>query len=147
MIMSHHSTYYIYQCKKIGNIFTVRKLLLNPTAISDIFMSFIPNKTTYTKDWLTQWIFKVPWELWSPLSMAVPTKFQGSGGHSKRNCLPDRANYYRSWAWQIVLIFNTAHTHTHTHTYIYIYIYNKDTAILCNHQFSISVPLSYTFYL
>ena len=67
--------------------------------------------------------------------MAVPAKFHGSGGHSKRKCLPDRANFYRSWEWHIVLILNTAHTHT--------YLYNKDTYILCNHQFSIPFPLLY----
>ena len=29
----------------------MRELLLNSTTISDICRSFIPNKTTYTKDW------------------------------------------------------------------------------------------------
>ena len=39
---------------------------------------------------------------------AVPVKFHGSGGQSKQNCLQDWANFHRSRAWQIVLIFNTA---------------------------------------
>ena len=49
--------------------------------------------------------FKAPQELWNPLSKAVPGKFHGSGGHSKCNCLQDRANFHRSQAWQIVRIF------------------------------------------
>ena len=52
-------------------------------------------------------VFKVPWELWNPLCKAVPGKFNGSGGYSKCNCLQDQANFHRSWAWQIVLIFYT----------------------------------------
>ena len=32
---------------------------------------------------------------------------QMSDGHSKYNCLQDRVNFHRSWAWQIVLIFKT----------------------------------------
>ena len=62
---------------------------------------FIPCKITFTKYCITHQ------ELWNPLSKAVPGKFHGSGGHSKRNCLQDRANFHRSRAWQIVLIINT----------------------------------------
>ena len=53
--------------------------------------------------------FKAPLELWNPLSKAVCDKFHRSGGHGKCNCLPDRNNFHRSRAWQvIVLIFDTA---------------------------------------
>ena len=51
--------------------------------------------------------FEAPQEHLNPLSQAVPGKFHGSGGQSKCNCFQDKANFYRSWAWQIVLIFNT----------------------------------------
>ena len=47
-------------------------------------------------------------DLWNPLSKAVPGKFHGFGRLSKYNCLQqDRANFHRSLAWQIVLVFNT----------------------------------------
>ena len=52
------------------------------------------------------WV-QTPWELWNPLSKAVPGKFHGTGGHSKCNCLQ---YWVRFRAWQIVLIFNTAIT-------------------------------------
>ena len=48
-------------------------------------------------------------QLWNPLSQPAPDKFHGCGGHSKRNCLQDPANFHRSQAWQIVLIFNNAY--------------------------------------
>ena len=51
--------------------------------------------------------FKAPGELWNPLIKAVPGKFHGSGGHSKCNRFHDRANFHRSWAWQIALISKT----------------------------------------
>ena len=51
---------------------------------------------------------KVPWRFETHWSKAVPGKIHGSGGHNKCNCLQDRANFHRSWAWQIVLIFKTA---------------------------------------
>ena len=50
--------------------------------------------------------YKAPQELWNPLSKAVRGKFYGSGGHSKCNFLQDQANFHRSQACQIVLIFN-----------------------------------------
>ena len=40
--------------------------------------------------------------------MSVPGKFHRSAGHTKRNCLQDRASFYRFRAWHILLIFNTA---------------------------------------
>ena len=52
--------------------------------------------------------FKPAWELWNPLSKAVPGPFYGSGGHSKSNWLQGRANFHRCCAWQIILISNTA---------------------------------------
>ena len=57
---------------------------------------------------LSYWAnFKAPRELWNPLSKAVPSKFHGSVGHSKCNCLQNRANFHRSRAFQIALIFDT----------------------------------------
>ena len=50
--------------------------------------------------------FKAHRELWNLLSKAVPGKLHVSCGHSKRNCLQDRANFHRFLAWQIVLISN-----------------------------------------
>ena len=35
-------------------------------------------------------------------------KFHRSGRHRKCNCLWDQTNFHGSWAWQIVLISNTA---------------------------------------
>ena len=46
-------------------------------------------------------------ELWNPLSIAVPGKFYGSGGHSKGNCFQDQADFHQSRPGQIVLIFST----------------------------------------
>ena len=53
--------------------------------------------------------FKAPRELRNPVSKAVLGKFQGACGHSKYNCLQDRANFHKSGAWQVVLIFNTVY--------------------------------------
>ena len=46
--------------------------------------------------------FKAHRELWNPLNKVVhvPGKCHGSSGHSKRNCLQDRANFHRSRAWR-----------------------------------------------
>ena len=68
------------------------KLLLSFAVIPDVYRSYIPNKTAFTKYMycLTLWISK-------PQSR-----------HSKYKCLQDWANFHRSWAWQIVLIFNTS---------------------------------------
>ena len=61
-------------------------VLLSFTVILNVNMSFIPNKTTYTKYCLTQWISKLPesFEIhW--VSNAVTGQLYGSGGHSKCN--------------------------------------------------------------
>ena len=44
------------ECQKLGKIFTgpMYKLLLSFMAILDVYMSFIPHKTTFTKYCLTQ---------------------------------------------------------------------------------------------
>ena len=51
---------------------------------------FIPNKSTFTKYCLTQWISRVFKTL---KSTEYPGKILGTGGHSKRN-------FHRSWAWE-----------------------------------------------
>ena len=100
----------VIQRKKIRKIFTspTYKYLSGFAVISDIYGSLIRNKTTSTKYCLTQWIWKLSRALKS-LSKAVYGKFHGFGGQSKRNYLQDRANFHRSWIWQIVPIFNTGH--------------------------------------
>ena len=52
---------------KIGKTFAgpTYKLLLNFTVISDFYMSSIPNKTTFTKCCLTQWISKLSGRCWA----------------------------------------------------------------------------------
>ena len=65
------------------------------------FESLIPNKTTFTKCCLTQWISKLLGSFENPLSKTVPDKFQGFVRHSNYSCLQERAN------WQIVLNFDT----------------------------------------
>ena len=64
------------------------KLLLSFTVISDVYVSFIPNKTTFTHNCLTQ--------LWNLLRKTEPGKFLGPGGHSKCKYLQDRTNFHRS---------------------------------------------------
>ena len=85
------------QCKKIWKslYWSQVQVTFSVTVTSDAFRSFAPNKTTF------QWILKLPGV------KAVAGEYHGCGWHSKHNCLQDRANFYRSWAWQIVLIFNT----------------------------------------
>ena len=63
--------------------------------MSDAYMSFIPNKSTFTG-------------LRNPLTKAVTGTFHRPDGHSKRSCLQDRANFQRSLTLQIVLISETA---------------------------------------
>ena len=58
-------------------------------------------------------------ELWNPLSNAVPGKFHGSSGHSKRNYVQDRANCHRSRAWHIVLIFTLRLWNTSVHKFVF----------------------------
>ena len=64
--------------------------------------------------------FKAPWELWNPLSKAVHGKFLRPGRHSEHNWIQYLANFHRSRAWKIVLIFNsditsgTPDIHPHT---------------------------------
>ena len=149
-----------------SKIFTglMYKLLLSFMVISNIYRSFIPNKATFTKYCLSQWISKFHgssvwqylvhfyyngiivgamasqitsltivystiysglnqrkhqssaslafvwgihrWTVNSPCKGPVTRKMfpfddiimHGSGGHSKHNCLQDRANFHRSRA-------------------------------------------------
>ena len=66
--------------------------------------------------------FKAPWKLWNPLRKAVYNKFHGPGGHSKCNCLKERANCHRCQAWLIVLIFNTGFFLTCAIAMLWIYL-------------------------
>ena len=78
-----------FQCQQVGKIFIgpMYKLLLSFTVISDVHMSFIPNKRVFTKYCLTQW-------LWNPLSKVGPGKFNRSDGHNNYNCFQDRPNFH-----------------------------------------------------
>ena len=82
------------------------------TVIPDVNVSLIPNKNhvhsviSYSVD------FKASRELWNQPSKAVPGKFHGSREHSKRKFLQYRANFRRSWTWQI---FNTVHIFYQSH--------------------------------
>ena len=67
---------------------------------SELYRSFIPIKLSLLFS-ITQWISNPP-------SKAVPGKFYGCGGHSKRKCLQDRSNFNGSQAWQILPILNNA---------------------------------------
>ena len=102
------------QCPKLGEIFTGPTCTLL-TVIVGPCMSLIPNKTTFTcsrHTALLNGFQSSPWALkinWNPPRKAVPGKFHGSSGHSKRHCLQDRDNFHRSRAWQIVVSFNTAY--------------------------------------
>ena len=89
---------YQCQCQKLRKIFSrqTHKLLFSFTVISDVYSSFIPNNTIFTKYYLTHWISKLPGVLWNPLSEAEPGKFNGSSGHSKCNCLQDGADFHRN---------------------------------------------------
>ena len=51
-----------HQCKKLGKIFTgpTSKLHLSYMVISYVYKSFGPNKTTFNKYCLNQWISKLP---------------------------------------------------------------------------------------
>ena len=95
-----------YQCKKLGKIFTglTYKLLLSFKVISDVYKSFIPNKTTFTKYCFTQWISKLPrsFEIhWVSQYLIIFTHLVGIV-----NATVYWDNFHRSRAWQIVLIFN-----------------------------------------
>ena len=92
----------VISVSKIRKIFTgpTHKLLLSFTVISDVYR--------FTKFCLTQRILKLFGRFEIHWVRQHPVNFTGlAGGHSKRNCLQDQANFYRSWAWQTVLIFNT----------------------------------------
>ena len=54
--------YNLTQSQKLGKIFTVLtyNLLFSFTATSDVYWSFISNKTTFTKYYLTVWISEPP---------------------------------------------------------------------------------------
>ena len=81
--------------------------------------------------------FKAPGELWNPLSMAVPDKFDESGRNSKQNYLQDRANFHRSLAGKIVLIHNTG---------ICTYDATFKCVCLCVNEFHTRMPSSYNSY-
>ena len=92
--------------EKLGEIFTgpMYQVLFSLIVISDVYRSFIPNKTTYNKNSVD---FKAFWELWNSLCKTVPGKFNRSSRHSKYDCIQGWSSFDRSPTWQIVVIFNT----------------------------------------
>ena len=106
----------LVQCQKLGKIFTgpTYKLILSFTVISDVYCSFMPNKTKFTKYCLTQWISDLPGrELWNPLSNAVLGKFHGSQLFIKLS------QFSQVSGMAIVLIFNTAGDEYFHHKWVY----------------------------
>ena len=79
-------SYAVWKIRKIFRSPTYMLLLNLYMVISDVYRSFIPNKTK-----------------------AVPGKFHRSGGQSKRNYLQDRTSLHTSWVKQIVPVLNTAY--------------------------------------
>ena len=82
------------------------KLLLSFTVISDVYRS-IPNKIIFTEYCLIQWISKLPGSFEIHWVRQYRVNFMGLAGIVNKHFLQDRANFHRSSAWQIVLIFNT----------------------------------------
>ena len=98
--------------QKMGKIFTGQmcKLLLSLTIFYGHFryLQVLHSKWNYNHYLLSYSMdFKAPQELWNPLSKAVPGEFHGSGRHDQCDCLLDQANFHRSQAWEVVLIFTT----------------------------------------
>ena len=87
------------QCQKLGKISTDPALLLSFMVISDVYMAFIWNKTTFTKYFLTQWISKLPGSFEINWVSQYLVNVMGLVG-----IVNATVN-----AWQIVLIFNTAY--------------------------------------
>ena len=68
----------------------------------DVYRSFTPNKTTFTKYCLIPWISKLPRSFKIHWVRQYLVNVTGVAG-----MIQDRANFHRSQAWQIVLIFST----------------------------------------
>ena len=81
-------------------------LLLSFTVISGVYRSFITNKTTFTKYFLTEWIPKFPGSFEIRWVRQYLVNFTGLADIANK-IVQDRANFHRSRVWQIVLIFHT----------------------------------------
>ena len=94
---------------KIRKIYTgpTYKLFFSFAVISDVYWSFIPNKTVFTMYCLTQWIskllgsFEIHWVRQYLVNVRDLTCIVS-------NCLQDQANFHRSRSWQIVPTVDTA---------------------------------------
>ena len=51
---------YILQCSTVSKTSPTHMLLSSITIISDVYRSFIPNKTIFTEYWFTLWITMLP---------------------------------------------------------------------------------------
>ena len=85
-----------------------QKFTLNFMVILNVYRCFIANETVFTKYCLTPWISKLPRSFEIHWVRQYLLTFTGPMGMIKCNCL--QVNFHRSWAWQIVLIFNTGIT-------------------------------------
>ena len=96
------------QCQKLGKIFIglTDKLLLSLVVITTIYRSSTPNKTTFSKYCLTQWISKLPRSIEIHWIRQYLVNFMGLAGMLNTSVCKT-VNFHRSWAWQIVLNFNT----------------------------------------
>ena len=85
------------QCQKLRKILIglIYKLLLSFSIISDVYRSFIRNKTAFIKYCLTQWISKLPGRFEIHCVRQYLVNCMGLAGIV--NC------FHRSWAWQEVL--------------------------------------------
>ena len=87
----------------------VSKISTGPThfSFSEVYRSFIPNKTTFTMYCLTHQISKLPRSFEIHWVRQYLINFIGLGGLVTA-AVYRTAKFHRSWAWQIVLIFDTA---------------------------------------
>ena len=119
-----HQTMYIFSVKIRKNIYK-----FDVQVTFDLYShfrclqvrSFIPNKITFTKYCLTQWISKLPGSF--EIKAVLGKHFAGLAGIVN-------ATVYKTepiFTGQIMLIFNTVYIYIYiyiyTYTYTYIYIY------------------------
>ena len=131
-----HNLHNYNRVKNYKKIFTgpTHRLLLSFTVISEVYRSFIPHKTAFTKYCLTQWISKFPGSFEIHWVRQYQVNFMDrSGGHSKYKYLKDWVNFHRSHAWQIVLIFNTEFAHPHLSTCNILFVWHQSLLIKSNH--------------
>ena len=76
--------------------------------------SIFPNKTIFTKYWLTLWIPKLNRSFEILWIRQYLLNFMGLEGIVNVNVYKATTNFHRSQAWQIVRIFNTVTIYSNT---------------------------------